>query len=81
MLLAERIKALSGIPSNVRTLDDKRELRKLNDLRRKKNKSPARSAADEHKEKQRIINMRFVETPEKRRQRLDAVAESNRKRR
>jgi len=81
MLLAERIKALSDIPSKERTLDEKRELRKLNDLRRKKNKSPAKSAADAHKEKQRKINTRLSETPEKRRQRSDAVAESNRKRR
>ena len=81
MLLAERIKALSDIPSKERTLDEKRELRKLNDLRRKKNKSPTRYVADEYKEKQRLINTRLNETPEKRRQRLDAMAESKRKRR
>jgi len=40
-------------------------------------KSPARSVADEHNERQRIINMRLVETPEKRKKRLD----DNRKRR
>ena len=46
MLLAERIKALSRIPHKERTNDEKKELRKLNDLRRKGNKSQDRYAAD-----------------------------------
>jgi hypothetical protein len=58
MLLAERIKALSGIPSKERTLDEKKELRKLNDLRRKRNKSPSRSTADKHeKNKKKIVEI------------------------
>ena len=47
-------------------------------MRRKKNKSPARSAANKHKKKN-MTKARLDETPEKRRQRLDAVAESYRK--
>jgi len=81
MLLAERIKALSGIPSKERTLDEKKELRKLNDLRRKRNKSPSRSSIDKHEKNKNNMNSRLNETPEKRLKRLDAVAESNRKRR
>jgi hypothetical protein len=81
MLLAERIKALSRIPHQERTNDEKKELRKLNDLRRKGNKSPSRSTADKHEKEHKSINSRLNETPEKRRKRLDAMAESNRKRR
>ena len=80
MLLAERIKALSGIPSKERTIDEKKELRKLNDLRRKKNKSPSTSSSvDKHEKKN--IDSRLNKTPEKRKKRLDAMSESYRKRR
>ena len=82
MLLAEQIKALSGIPSKERTLNEKKELRKLNDLRRKKNKSPSTSSSvDKHEKKKKNIDSRLNKTPEKRKKRLDAMAESDRKRR
>ena len=80
MLLVERIKALSRIPPKERTNSEKKELRKLNDLRRKGNKSPSQSTADKQKKEHKNINSRLSETPEKRRKRLDAMAESNRKR-
>ena len=81
MLLVERIKALSRIPPKERTNSEKKELRKLNDLRRKGNKSPSQSTADKQKKEHKNIDSRLSETPEKRRKRLDAMAESSRKRR
>ena len=57
----------SRLPASI---DVKKELRKLNDLRRKGIKSPGRSAVDKHEKKQNSIDSRLNETPEKRRKGL-----------
>jgi hypothetical protein len=62
MLLAERIKAISDIPSKERTRDEKKELRKLNDLRRKGSKNPARLAFDKQKIKKYVAKSRLHKT-------------------
>jgi len=62
MLLAERIKAISDIPSKERMLDEKKELRKLNDLRRKGSKNPARLAFDKQEKKQNVTESRLHKT-------------------